>query len=82
MNATEAINKAKEHLNMFRQILEGLRVEGVNKNETTNHWVVTLSFFDDDSVVASALLSQRNRVYKKIELSESGDLLKIESTTK
>ena len=82
MNATTAINKAKEHLEIFRPALEGLRVEAVSKNEEKDHWTVVLSFFDDDSAVASAILSQRNRVYKKIELDENGELLGIEAGSK
>lgn len=82
MNATQAINHAKEHLNMFRPLLEGLRVEGVDKEEESGHWTVVLSFFDDDSSVASALLSQRNRVYKKVKMNENGELLGMESSSK
>ncbi len=82
MTATDAINKAKEHLSVFRPVLEGLRVEAVGSVADTETWAVTLSFIDDDASLPSALLAKRNRVYKKIEMDHAGDLIGIESVSK
>jgi len=82
MKATEAITQAKEHLNIFRPLMEGLRVEAVNAVENTNNWVVVLSFYDDDSAVPSAILASRGRVYKKVEMNSGGELVSISNTTK
>ena len=77
MNATEAIIKAKEHLDLFLPGAESLRIEGVNTIRDSGQWIVKISFFDDDAAVPSALLATRNRVYKSIEMDKKGNLLSI-----
>ena len=78
MKATDAINKAKEHLSMFRPQTEGLRVETASLNEQNNLWIVVFSFYDDAAGLASAMLSQRNRVFKRITIDLEGDLMGID----
>ena len=78
MNATQAIERAKEHLAMFAPDAESLRIEAVQPNKETENWKVTLSFFDDDTSLPSALLAKRNRVYKIIEIDKNGELINIE----
>lgn len=77
MNATEAILKAKEHLAVFLPDTESLRIEGVNSNDETGHWIVKISFFDDDAALPSAKLASRNRVFKSIEMDKKGGLISI-----
>ena len=77
MNATEAITKAKEHLDMFLPNAESLRIEGVNSIDENDHWIVKVSFFDDDAALPSARLAARNRVYKSIEMDKKGVLISI-----
>ncbi|MBT3244980.1 MAG: hypothetical protein HN352_17680 [Bacteroidetes bacterium] len=79
MNAIEAIHKAKEHLAVFRPILEGLRVEAATNKGKNKNWLVTLSFFDDDASLPSALMARRNRVHKRIEMNKDGELIGIEA---
>ncbi len=82
MNASEAVKRAKEHLSDFMSAVDAVRVEGVESIEEIKHWMVTLSFFDDDASLPSALLAQRNRVFKQIEINESGELIGIKSVAK
>jgi len=82
MTATDAINKAKEHLASFLTGAESIRIEGVNNDETSGHWFVKISFFDDDNALPSALLAARNRVYKAIEMDKKGDLVSISMMNK
>lgn len=82
MNATEAITVAKEHLALFMPDTESLRVEGVNSVKETGHWIVKISFFDDDAAVPSALLAARNREYKAIEIDKKGSLISITMMSK
>lgn len=77
MNATEAIIKAREHLDLFIPDAESLRVEAVSADDETGHWFVKISFFDDDAALPSALLAARNRVYKSIEMDKKGGLISI-----
>ena len=77
MNATDAISKAKEHLALFLPEADSLRVEAVNSDEESGHWIVKISFFDDDAALPSALLASRNRVYKAIEMDKKGGLISI-----
>jgi hypothetical protein len=77
MNATEAIKVAKEHLALVMPDTESLRIEAVNSIKKTGHWVVKISFFDDDAAVPSALLASRNREYKAIEMDKKGGLISI-----
>ena len=82
MNATEAITKAKEYLEMFLPGAESLRIEGVNSVDESGHWIVKISFFDDDAALPSALLAARNRVYKSIEMDKKGGLVSISMINK
>ena len=77
MNATDAITKAKDHLALFMPDTDSLRVEAVNSIEENGHWIVKISFFDDDAALPSALLATRNRVYKAIEMDKKGALISI-----
>jgi len=77
MNATEAILKAKEHLELFIPDADSLRIEAVNRDDETGYWFVKISFFDDDAALPSALLAARNRVYKSIEMDKKGGLISI-----
>jgi len=77
MNATDAITKAQEHLALFIPDAESLRIEAVNTDDKSGHWIVKISFFDDDAALPSALLASRNRVYKSIEMDKKGGLISI-----
>lgn len=77
MNATQAILKAKEHLSVFLPDTESLRIEAVNADDQTGHWIVKISFFDDDAGLPSAKLASRNRVFKSVEMDKKGDLISI-----
>lgn len=77
MNATDAIIKAKEHFELFIPEAESLRIEAVNVDDESGHWIVKISFFDDDAALPSALLAARNRVYKSIEMDKKGLLISI-----
>ena len=77
MDATQAIIKAKEHLALFLPDTEALRIEGVNSIDETGHWLVKISYFDDDAGLPSAKLASRNRVYKAIEMDKKGEMISI-----
>ncbi len=77
MNASEAIVKAKEYLDLFIPDVEALRIEAVSADEESGHWLVKISFFDDGAALPSALLAARNRVYKSVEMDKKGGLVAI-----
>lgn len=82
MNATEAINAAKDHLALLLPNTEALRIEAVNSVKETGHWIVKISFYDDAAAVPSALLASRNREYKAIEMDKKGGLISISMISK
>jgi hypothetical protein len=77
MNATEAITRAKEHLSLFIPDVDGLRIEAVNSEDESGHWIVKISFYDDSSALPSAKLASKSRVYKSIEMDKKGGLISI-----
>lgn len=82
MNAKDAISRAKEHLGLFIPSVDGVRVEGVKMTGNSDHWEVIFSYFDDDSSVASALLTRRIRVHKRLEVDANGELISISPTSR